>query len=165
MSLPPKPSGSDYADSVRDVLEHAARTDEATSRRQSPKSTTLARGPVVLVVAVVFAGVLYYNVRSFSRPPAPLPPEAAEVSAGITVMIATQAVEAYRDEHGRLPASLDELGFPTEGLEYRVDGDSYELTVSEGETTLQFSPEEGPTGILEEMGITVTPPPPPGGQP
>lgn len=148
-------SGSDYADSVRDVLSHAARAEAAAGERREPRSSPLLRGPGLAVLAVVFGGVLAYNVRAFSSQPEALPPEEAEVSAGITVMIATQAVEAYRREHGRLPASLEELGFPAEGLRYSVDGNSYVLTAGEGESAVEYSPTEPPLGILEEMGVTV----------
>jgi len=152
----PESTGAEYAKSVQDVLAHAAEVDKAAGHRTSPRKASAASGPVLGVVALIFAAVVYYNVRLFTAEPAPLTPQQAEMSSGISLMIATQAVEAYRTEHGRLPESLEELGFPAGSMAYRVSGDEYELGASQGVgDTLTSSSEDGPMQILEEMGITL----------
>ncbi len=156
----PESTGAEYAKSVQDVLEHAADADSAAGRRTPPRSPILNSGLGLGVVAVIFAGVMLYNYRLYTAQPAPLAPEEAEMASGISLMIATQAVEAYRDEHGRLPESLEELGFPEGYVAYQVDGKEYELGASQGTAdTMRFSSEQGPLGILQEMGLTLGEPP------
>ena len=156
MHGPDRSTGSEYADSVHGVLKRAAEADAAQGQQIEPKRAILTRGPVLAVLGVVFAGVVFYNIQSFKPPPPAVTPEQAQLTSGISVMIATQAIEAYREEHGRLPESLAELGFPDGSLEYRVSGEDYELSVAmEGGAPVEFSSEEGPLGILKEMGLTV----------
>lgn len=154
MQHPDPGRGSDYADNIREIMDRAARTD-ASVPAPPPASPVLTRGPVVAVVTAVFLLVVGYNLRTLQTPPPPLPVEEAEVSASLTVVVATQAVEAYRKEHGRLPASLAELGFPTEGLEYTVRGDAYEIRVVQGDAEVHTESGRPADGILSEMGIDV----------
>ena len=150
-------TGAEYAKSVQDVLEHAADADSAAGRRTPPRNPFLTSGLGLCLVTVVFAGVMFYNIRLYRAQPEPLAPEEAEMASGLSLMIATQAVEAFRDEHGRLPASLAELGFPEGTVKYRVEGDEYELGAPQGSggDTVRFSSEQGPLGILQEMGLTL----------
>lgn len=160
MTRPDPTTGAEYADSVQEVLERAAEAEAARGQKSTPSNPALSSGPVLGGVALVFAAVVFYNVQALSGPAVPVTPEEAEVSSGISVMIATQAIEAYREEHGRLPESLEELGFPTGSLNYQVEGDTYRLIVSvDGHEPVEFSPEEEPLRILEEMGVTLGRPP------
>jgi len=156
MHGPDKSTGSEYADSVLQVLERAAEADAAKGQQIEARRPVLTSGPALAVLALTFAGVIFYNVQFFKAQPEAVTPEQAELTSGISVMIATQAIEAYREEHGRLPESLAAIGFPDGSLEYRVNGEDYHLAVAmEGGEPVEFSSEEGPLGILKEMGLDV----------
>jgi len=149
-------TGSEYAASVRQVLERAAESEAAKGQQIGPRRSILTSAPALTALAMTLAGVVFYNVQFFKPQPEAVTPEQAEITSGVSVMIATQAIEAYREEHGRLPESLATIGFPDGSLEYRVNGESYELAVAmEGGEPVEFSSEEGPLGILKEMGLTV----------
>ena len=71
----------------------------------------------------------------------------------------------HQREHGRLPESLTDLGFPEGALAYRVNGDQYELgAAQETGDTITLSGEDDPMSILERLGLSEGAlPVPPGG--
>lgn len=119
---------------------------------------TRRRGLGFLALAV--GAALFYNSKFNNGEPEPLSPEEAQEHSGVSVMIAIQAIETYRREHGQLPESMEELGFPEGALEYRRRGEHYEVSapVAGGEA-VEYSSEEGPRGILQELGVPVGRPP------
>ena len=120
----------------------------------------LTRRQALGLLALALGAALFYNSKLNNGEPEPLSPEEAQVNSGVTVMIAIQAIETYRREHGRLPESMEELGFPEGTLEYRIRGEHYEVSApAAGGEAVEFSSEKGPLGILEEMGVTVGGPP------
>ena len=68
----------------------------------------------------------------------------------VSAMVATQAVEAFREEHGRLPRSLEEAGLSDDLLEYELRGDGYTLRASGA-----AGPAAGqdPLASLRELGV------------
>ena len=163
-----KTTGSEYADSVRDVLEHAAEADaERSGHREPSKRSLLGSGPALVVLALTFTVVVLLNTRLLGGEAEPLPREQAQVASGLTVMMAVQAVEAHRHEHGALPASLEELGFPAGLLRYTREGEQYEVAAAVGGEEVTFSSSEGPRGLLARMGVDPgeAPAPPDGPQP
>ena len=157
MDRPPPPSSSDYADHVRGILERAAEV-EAAQGAETAQGKSVGNPLVLGVLAIGLVAVIIYNIQFSTGPLVPLTAEEAERATGITLMVATQAIEAYRQEHGVLPGSLEELGFPEGSIAYTVSGSEYALgAATEESDTVRFSSEEGPMGILREMGLPTDP--------
>ncbi len=142
-------NGSEYADAMRDVLERAAESDASQETSSAPREPLLQRTPVVLTVFVTFVGVMVFNVW-LARSPRRLASgqAAAEATAQISVMIASQVVEAYANEHGEPPASLGDVGLP-EG-QYGPDGE-YQLSVEVGNASVAYDSRTGPVGLLQQL--------------
>jgi len=150
------PSGSDYADAMRGVLERAAEVDGAHGITASTKGPLLSRPPVVASVFIVFVGVMVFNLQSSRRKIPPIPPQAEAAAAQISVMIGTQVVEAYREEHGELPASLEDVGLEDEAYVYSRSSDGhFELGAAVGSTRVRYDSREGPVSLLRAMGLPI----------
>ncbi len=157
-----KHSGSEYADTMRDVLEHAAEIDKAAGHVVVPKRPVLTRPPVIIGVVVVFAGTMFFNFGS-GRRRADISPAAAEASAQVSVMIATQVVEQYREENGELPESLEDLGLEADQFEYRRDEEGYyELGNAVEGSSVRYDSRMGPASLLRDLGVPLDAPAPNG---
>lgn len=143
-------------------MAHAAERDDAQARPDGPPAPPLlTRPPVILGITVAFVAVTAWNLSLARKAPAPLAEATVTETLQTSLMLATQAVEAFRQEHGRLPASMEELGFPANGFDYRVIGDDYELRAHvEGQTLTADTrhPDENP---LAELGVPLPEPPDP----
>jgi len=165
MSSPPGSTSDSqrYASHVREILDRVADLEaQVQDHRTAPRGSPLTRAPIVAVIALIFGAVVAWDVFTLTRKPEPLPPSAAQSSLQVSVMVVTQAVEAYREAHGTLPASMDELGLPpgAEGvLQYRRRGENFDVTGAMGPTRVRFRSEEGPLSLLKQLG------PPDGGAP
>lgn len=152
----PPSSGSEYASTLRAVMERAAEVDSG-EQPAPPRRTRLTSGPVVAALAVAFVSVIAWNVvRWRARPVAP-PPDEARASLDVSLLAATQAVEAYRAEHGTLPASLQELGFP-EGMRLEATDTGFVIVARVGDSDVRFDGAEGIEGVLERLGVRVEDP-------
>lgn len=134
----PEPS-SDYEHALRGVLERAAEASEAHRKRQEHRDPLLTRPPVIALLALILTGVVVWNIQAFNPTPEPLPPAQTRATNEVSVMVAAQAVEAYRAEHGELPESLEDAGLPLSGFEYRVEGEEYTLTAGEGTAEVRLT--------------------------
>ena len=157
MTEPQRPSSSsDYADAISGVLERAAEIEGAKGAAIEAKTPILARPPVVVGVTLVFAAMMFFNLRSSGREVPQLPPEAERASAQVSVMVATQALQAYRDEHGELPASLEDVGLSEELYDYDPGTDGhFELRTTIGGATVRYDSREGVESLLRSMGRPV----------
>ena len=151
MERPSNPApGSDYSDAVRQVMERAAQADAA----QAPvrlRRPVLTRPPVVAALAAVTVAVGAWNVSQWRTEPVPLPPQHVEAALDVSVLAATQAVEQYREEHGRLPTSLQELDFPP-GLRLEVSGEGYRIVGEDGPFSAEIGNGEGVEAFVERLG-------------
>jgi hypothetical protein len=148
------PSGSEYADAVRAVLERAAQADAAQNAIEEPRRPVLTAAPVVASLAVVFVLVAGWNVRQWRATPEPPSPQETEAALDVSVLAAGQAVETYRREYGAFPASLQELGFP-EGMRLVVEGSSFRIVGAQGPFEVDFDSEEGAAAFLAEIEAKV----------
>lgn len=72
-------------------------------------------------------------------PPRPDPPALADASVRLTLVREAERIQAWRREHGRLPAGPGEAGSLVEGLAYGVISDSvFVLTMQSGPGALSF---------------------------
>jgi hypothetical protein len=146
-------SGSDYADAMRDVLDRVAESNASEEAASTPKEPLLHRTPVVLTVFVTFVGVMVFNVW-LARDPRRLASarSAEEATAQMSVMIASQVVDAYEQEHGEPPASLRDIGLPDGQYEYNVGPDGeYKLSVEVGNASVSYDSRTGPVGLLQQL--------------
>lgn len=143
---------------------------QSTIRDEEPTAAPARRDSLALpiVLGVVFSGVMAWNVVSFRSSAAPLSPVEARRSEGVLVFVATQAVEGFEVEHGRLPVSLDEAGIEASGLVYSVRPDGFSIaSVASGTegAAVEFEQGDQVDGFL--MGLGIVPPeamtPEPGG--
>jgi hypothetical protein len=89
---------------------------------------------LVCVTILVFVSAYLYVERPDWIFPTPAPPESVavrEASLRITIATAAQHIERYRQQSGRLPATLTEAGAYGEGIAYQRTTAGYRL---EGES-------------------------------
>jgi hypothetical protein len=73
------------------------------------------------------------------------------MSAQVSAMVVTSAVEAYRETNGRLPQSLGELGFPpamTRDFDLIPEGEGFNLVMSMDGTQVRYRSEDGQLSVL-----------------
>ncbi len=146
-----EPRSSDIQESVNAAMEHVAETQSAPRPEVKDVRPFLSRPWVVVSVFGLFVGVVAWNISVWNAPPAPLSPEEAARAEQITLFTASRLVEAFREEEGRLPASLAVVGLAEAGLVYQVQGENYTLRVSpaRGGAVLQSS--QGDSALLAHL--------------
>jgi hypothetical protein len=85
---------------------------------------------VVCTTILVFVSVYLYVERPEWAFPTPSTPESTAVrqaSLRISVANAVQHVERYRQQHGKLPATLEQAGANTVGLSFQPTTAGYEI--------------------------------------
>jgi hypothetical protein len=121
---------------VAEVREHVAERERAAAAAFGPPKPP-SRWPLPLLVLVLVAAV----GRSvwIQRQPVPLAgPERLERSVRATIYLGVNAVELYRSQHGRLPATLAETVENDLEATYVPDGERFSLTATVGEVTLTY---------------------------
>lgn len=155
----PEPNQTDspsFEEAVQKAVQAA--TDQVRANPEKPEAESkprrpfLTRPPVIAGVTVVFLGIVAWNLAVFFQPPAvPTPQEEAQVlPAGL--FAATQSVEAFRQENGRLPMSAAEAGLPEGTFQFHSAGDEYVLTAVGVAETEEYSSADGLTPLIERMG-------------
>jgi hypothetical protein len=132
-----KPAQPDWSEVVSKASEHVQErrvaADEA-AERQKPR----ARGPVLAAAAVVFAGVLAWDLYMFAQPPEPPPLEEVTVDLRWFVADAVELIEGFRAENGRLPARADLGDLLPADIVYEIRGDTYVVAASEEGLRVEF---------------------------
>ena len=135
------------------VLQTAA--EEREMERLSADAMRRNRGLsrlllLVCTTVLVFVSVYLYVERPEWAFPTPSAPESAAVrqaSLRISVANAVQHVERYRQQHGQLPASLEQAGANGAGLSYQPttagyqlagEGDGVRVSFTSGESLTRF---------------------------
>jgi hypothetical protein len=132
---PPAPSQKKaLLEAFDTVLKTAA--EERELERQAAEARRRGRGVSRLLILLcttilVFVGVYLYVERPEWAFPAPSTPESTAVrqaSLRISVANAVQHIERYRQQHGKLPATLEQAGATGAGISYQPTDEGYEVT-------------------------------------
>jgi hypothetical protein len=144
---PRKPPGAEAADLVAEVLKDAAERDKAARLRvETPISRTRQK---VVAVSLPLAGAFSFY-RWFGNPawvtptvPDPVTAEAAESGLRVGMYFQAQKIENFRQENGRLPDSLEEMGSAPPEMSYqRIDAQTYQLIGQSRGVTLTFNSDQ-----------------------
>ena len=134
-------SGSKTADTLAEVLEHAAAREEAAHKRLAQKKQAKWVLPLGVNLGVFAVYLLIAPPDWVVMDPIEGPPTAEQEAMLLNGMwsVATR-IESYRIEYGRLPQALTDVGVQPGDLEYRVQGRGlYQLVGSIGETPVVYS--------------------------
>jgi len=91
------------------------------------------------VIALALAALVVVRPAWLFPPPVAESPALKEASLRVRIYIETERVERYRQNEGRLPATLLESGGDTTGLKYVQDGESYSISGANGGLALTYS--------------------------
>lgn len=137
--------GGDRYDALLDVLEHErtqAARDRAREEAERQKRKRRRSQPYWLVaVLLVFVAWLWLFPPPILRvePPAPQPVEQEEAALRLTMYAQAQRIAVFREEHGRLPESLEEAGPPLPNMGYAIlNTGLYQLTGTTDRLTLTY---------------------------
>jgi hypothetical protein len=129
--------GQEAAEAVAAVLKHAAEKDKVAHAKAPPRKQPKWMLPLGINLAVLAVYLLI-------APPAwvvinPIkPPDLAAQTTDLkkALWFQAQRIEAYRQQHGELPAQLADAGSPVEGLEYVREGTSFRLVGMVGDAAV-----------------------------
>ena len=132
-------------DAFDTVLKTAA--EEREMERLAAEARRRGRGVSRLLLLVcttilVFVSVYLYVERPEWAFPAPSTPESAAVrqaSLRISVANAAQHVERYRQQHGKLPVTLEQAGANAAGVSYQPTSDGYQLAGEDDGVRVSFT--------------------------
>lgn len=148
---PNEPSGIQEA--VLAATEKVKETKISQDLEAEAKPPILTRPPVIGAVALIFVAVVAWNVNLLLTPtPPPTPVEEAAVLP-TALFAASQSVEAFRSENGRLPNDLEEAGLQPGSFQYRIAGDEYFLSAQGSHTTQEYRGSEGVETLLGQMEV------------
>ena len=156
-----KATGSEAADLVAEVLEDAARREEARAKKPEPSGRARQRvAAVTLPLAGAFSFYLWFGNPSWVTPtlPDPVSREQAEAGLRVAMFFEAQKIESFRSQNGRLPDSLAEIGSGASEMTYqRLDARTYELVGQSRGVTLTFNSDQAITQFvgdaMDRLGI------------
>lgn len=143
-------TGQETAETLAEVLKHAAERDEKARLKQKPKAPPKWMLPLgvnlgVLAVYLLVAPPDWVVLNPIEPPPA----EQRIEDLRTAIYFQAQRVESYRQENGRLPERLEDVGGASTDVQYIVRGTSqYQLVGSVGTETLVYDS----TQSLNEWG-------------
>ena len=151
---PRKPTGSETADLVSEILDDAARREEARTKKAEPVGRHRQKvAAVSLPLVGAFSFYLWFGNPAWVTPtmPDPVTTELAEAGLRVAMFFEAQKIENFRRETGRLPDTLEELGgtAPSEMRYQRVDARIYQLVRQSRGVTLTFNSDQA---IQQFMG-------------
>jgi hypothetical protein len=134
-------SGKETADTLAEVLKHAAQREQAARQKSKPRPQPKWMLPLGINLGVLAVYLLIappsWVVLNPIEPPAP----EVQVEGLRTAMYFTASrIEQYRNVNGRLPERLEDAGAsPAAGVEYlRRGAESYQLVGSVGTETIIY---------------------------
>lgn len=154
-------SDSEHARIVAEVLEDQARRRAARdAAKHRPEDTDTS---FFVQVGLLLAGTFFFYLLFFSptwiAPTAPAPIAAAQVEDGLRFHMAIVArhVEAFQNDEGRLPTSLEELeGVANKGVDYvRLDTATFEIRATTGDTSLRYVSSQPLEDFYEDAGSRI----------
>jgi len=133
-------SGQETADTLAEVLQHAADRDAASRERTKPSASPKWMLPLGINLAVLAVYLLIAPPGWVVLNPIEPPAMARQVDGMRTAIYLTATrIESYRRQNGRLPETLEETGGVPEGVDYVVRGAStYQLVGSVGDEVLVY---------------------------
>ncbi len=134
-------SGKETADTLAEVLKHAAEREEASRKKQKPKPQPKWMLPLGINLGVLAVYLLIAPPSWVVLNPIDPPPAEQQLEGLRTAMYFTASrVEAYRVQNGRLPERLEDTGAASaSGVEYFVRGtNNYQLVGSLGTETVIY---------------------------
>lgn len=146
-SRDPRKTGAETADLVSEVLQDAARREEARSKKAEPLGRTRQRAAAIsLPLAGAFSFYLWFGQPAWVAPKIedPVTAERAEGGLRVAMFFEAQKIEDFRTQNGRLPDTLGDLGgTPPEEMTYeRVDARTYRLVGQSRGVTLTFNSDQ-----------------------
>ncbi|MDZ7780957.1 MAG: hypothetical protein U5R14_13640 [Gemmatimonadota bacterium] len=149
-------SGKETADTLAEVLQHAAQRDEASRAKQKRRSQSKWMLPLginlgVLAVYLLIAPPAWVVLNPIEPPP----PEEQLLGLRTAMYVTASQIEAYRAENGSLPEQLEDTGVNTgNGVEYFVrGGGDYQLVGSVGEETVVYDSTESLADWAAELNL------------
>ena len=142
-----QPSGPSAEHQKRALLDAAqAAVADAHAKAALPKRRANMRvfRAIVMAASLVVTGLGVYILAAqpawFVTPPPPAPPaEVQEAALRLTLVREANRVREFRDQNGRLPATLSETGSPVAGVSYERRSDSlFVLRAPFGTGTVEF---------------------------
>lgn len=115
---------------IASVLRDQAIREGMRALTPGPSPKPLFPQLVALAVATLLAAYVWFGSPGWLGPhPVPLPPVEVEAATlRLEMFIQAQAIEHYREQNGRTPAFLQEVGPPRPGITYRrLDASTYLL--------------------------------------
>jgi len=108
---------------------------------------------VLIVVVAALTAFNIFGIGFFGGDRSVLDPPPDQLRA--TMLFAFEEIEAYREDDGRLPRDLEDIGLSADlGLTYTVMGaDEYELTATDGEKSLSLTSNQDPKAFFGELWI------------
>lgn len=148
-------SGQETADTLAEVLKHAAQRDEAARQKRPPRPQPRWMLPLGINLGV-------FAVYLLLAPPSwvvmsPIEPPAAEAQLhGVrtALYLAAGRIESYRLENGRLPERLEEVGVVTDGVEYVMRGAGrYQLVGFVDDRTIVYDSTQSLNEFGADLGL------------
>lgn len=136
MSQPPDPQRKGVSTSDERARALAAVLRDQKERRAgegavpAPSARNQRARLLMFVVSFGLAVYVWFGSPSWAQPYVPPAPTPVEVEAGLrmAMYLQIQRIEVFREENGRLPRSLDEVGRRLPGVRYeQITGDVYRL--------------------------------------
>ena len=133
-------SGQETADTLAQVLKHAAAREEAAKKTSPSRRTPRWMLPLGVNLSVLAVYLLIAPPAWIVLSPIQAPPMEIRVEGLRTAMyFQANRVESFRIANGRLPATLEECCGLYEGIEYYPRGpSSYQLIGFVGDVTVSY---------------------------
>ena len=146
-------TGSETADTLAEVLEHAAAKEEAAHQRSGPKRQSRWKMPLGVNLGVFAVYLIIGQPQWVVMDPIEGPPvEVVEGNLRNAIFLADARIRGYQNTNGRLPASLAEAGLSYD-WDYRVlGGGQYQLVASEGEVVMSYESTQSIHEFVGESG-------------
>lgn len=138
-------SGKETADTLAEVLKHAAEREEASRQKAKPRSNPKWMLPLGINLGVLAVYLLIAPPSWVVLDPIEAPPVEEQLVDMRTAMFFTaQRIEVFRQANGRLPERLEDVGGPpASGLTYFPRGaNGYQLVGSVGTETVIYDSTE-----------------------
>lgn len=139
---PERDSPSEHAKVLAEVLDDQKRRKEAraASTRRGRTDTSFFVQVGLLVSATFFFYLLFFSPTWIAPDPAPpISAERTEDSLRFYLFTLARQVDAFREERGRLPDSVDELAGAKPGTEYvRLTARDYRIRYTSGDVSMLY---------------------------
>jgi hypothetical protein len=126
---------AEYEQTLKSVKEKHQVADAETERRRK------LRRVAILGIALAITAYLSLKPPAWVKPHSIPPPTPAERTAGdrFAIYLQAQRIEAFRNNRGRLPSTMDEAGEAMPGIRYELLGNGTYALTSERDQTIRYS--------------------------